>query len=124
MRRGPRARTPPPAATRNAPAPAARNARRSIRGSGPVLQLVPGRHGCELEQRASAVRVAVVEVPGAVVERDLEEVLLQPVVEPGAAEDELAQPVDERLTVHDRELLPVADEVVAERALRLRDPGL
>ena len=43
-------------------------------------------------------------------------------VEPGAAEDELAQPVDERLALHERELLPVADEVPAERAARLLDP--
>ena len=35
-------------------------------------------------------------------------------VEPGAAEDQLAQPVDERLAVDERDALPVAYEVAAE----------
>jgi len=43
------------------------------------------------------------------------------VVEPGAAEDELSQPVDERLAFDKREPLPVADEVAPELAARLLD---
>ena len=58
------------------------------------LQLVPARHGRELEQGAAAVRVAVAEVGRLVVPGDLQQALLDPMVEPGAAEDELAQPVD------------------------------
>ena len=46
--------------------------------------------------------------------RDLEQALLHAMVEPRAAEDELAQPVDERLPVHERHPLPVADDVHAE----------
>ena len=45
-------------------------------------------------------------------------------VEPGAAEDELAQPVDERLALDQDDALPVADEVAAERAARLVDPAV
>ena len=87
------------------------------------LQLVPGRHGRELEQGApAAARVAVGEVRLVVVPGDLEQAFLDAVVEPGAAEDELAQPVDERLALHERELLPVANEVAAERAPGLPDP--
>ena len=42
-------------------------------------------------------------------------------VEPRAAEDQLAQPVDERLAVDERDALPVADEVAPEVAARLLD---
>ncbi len=42
-------------------------------------------------------------------------------VEVRAAEDELAEPVDERLAVDQRDSLPVPDEVRAERAARLCD---
>ena len=52
------------------------------------------------------------------VPHDLEQPLLDAVVEVRAAEDELAQPVDERLAVDEREPLPVAHEVRAERAPR------
>ena len=61
------------------------------------LELVPARHGRELEQRPAAVWVAVAEVGRLVVPGDLQQALLDPVVEPSAPEDELAQPVDERL---------------------------
>jgi hypothetical protein len=37
------------------------------------------------------------------------------VVEPRAAEDELAQPVDERLALEQADALPVAHEIAAER---------
>ena len=45
-------------------------------------------------------------------------------VEIGAAEHELAQPVDEGFPVHEREPLPVAHEVRAERAPGLGDPAV
>ena len=56
-----------------------------------------------------------------VVPVDLEEPFLDAMVEPRAAEDELLQPVDERLAADERERVPVRDEVLAERAARLRD---
>src|SRR4051794_30968126 len=84
----------------------------------PELQLVPGRHGREVEQRAAPVGVAVAEVAGALVPRDLELADLDLVVEPRAAEDQLAQPVDERLAADERHAFPVADEVAAEPAPR------
>ncbi len=45
-------------------------------------------------------------------------------VEPGAAEDQLAEPVDERLALHERYPLPVPEEVDAEAALRLDDAAV
>ena len=83
---------------------------------------MPRRHGCELEERAIAARVAVAELRLHLVPVHVQQPLLDPVVEPGAAEDELPDPVDERLALHERELLPVADEVPPERAPRLFDP--
>ena len=43
-------------------------------------------------------------------------------VEPGTAEHELLEPVDERLPAHERYSLPVAHEIAAEPAARLVDP--
>src|SRR5439155_16808146 len=86
-----------------------------------VLQLVPGGHGGELEQGAAAAGIAVAEVGAVVVPGDLEQTFLDAVVEPGAAEHELAQPVDKRLAPDERHTLPVPDEVPAERAARLDD---
>jgi hypothetical protein len=77
---------------------------------------VPGRHGGELEQRAAAVRLAVAELGGVAVPVDLEAVLLHALVEPGAAEDELPEPVDERLVVDEGDPLPVPDEVLTAAA--------
>src|SRR6188768_3429562 len=91
-------------------------------GSAPELNLVPRGHGSELEERMVATRVAVAELRLGLVPVHFQQALFDPVVEPGAAEDELAHPVDERLALHERELLPVADEVPAERAARLLDP--
>ena len=85
---------------------------------------MPGRHGRELEEGAAAVRVAVVEVARVLVPAHLEEVFLHSVIEPGTAEDELSEPVHERLAVHERDPLPVADDVVPQQAPRLRDPAL
>src|SRR6185437_1313388 len=52
---------------------------------------------------------------------DLEQALLYAVVEPRAAEHELLEPVDERFTADQRERVPVAHEVLAERAARSLD---
>ena len=82
---------------------------------------MPGRHRGELEQRAAAVRLAVAELRRVAVPVDLEPVLLHALVEPRAAEDQLAEPVDERLVVDERDPLPLADEVLAEPALRIVD---
>ena len=56
------------------------------------------------------------------VEPDLELPLLHAVVEPGAAEDDALQPVDERLAVDEGDVVPVPNEIAAERAARLLDP--
>jgi hypothetical protein len=89
------------------------------------LELVPGGHGRELEQRAAAAaRISVPELGRVLVPGHLEQVLLHPVVEPRAAEDELAEPVDERLVADERDALPVADQVCAERAARFLDQAV
>src|SRR5439155_653843 len=80
-----------------------RGAKRRRQASPLVLQLVPRRHRCQLEQGAAAARIAVAEVGAIVVPGDLEEPFLDAVVEPRAAEDELAQPVDERFAVDERD---------------------
>src|SRR5207248_1623548 len=84
---------------------------RSRPPSSSELHLVPGRDGGELEQRPTSARVAVAEVGRLLVPRDVEQPLLDAMVEPGAAEHELLQPVDERLAADERHALPVADEV-------------
>src|SRR5262245_37474074 len=89
---------------------------------GPELELVPTRNRSELEQRpAAAAGMLVRELGVALVPHHLERTALHLVVEPRAAEDQLAQPVDERLVVDERDALPVADEVPAELRLRLLD---
>src|SRR5439155_18769640 len=89
--------------------------------SPPVLELVPARGGEELEQGAAAVRIGEGEVLPLVVPIHFEQPLLHAVVEPGAAKDELLEPVDERLTADERELVPVAHEVFTQRAARRLD---
>ena len=88
------------------------------------LHLVPRGHGRELEQGAIAAWVAVAELAFLLVPVHLEQALLDAVVEPGAAEDELAEPVDERLSLDERDALPVAHDVPAEVASRLLDPAV
>ena len=85
---------------------------------------MPGGHRGELEQHPPALGLRVAEVPGVVDPGDVEQPLLHTVVEPGAAEHELPQPVDERLAVHERHAFPVADEVEAEPALRVGDASV
>ena len=77
--------------------------------------------GSELEQRPVAAWVAVGELRRLLVPGDLEQFLLDAVVEPRAAEHELAQPVDERLATSEGDVLPVADEIVPQAAARLGD---
>src|SRR5262245_53625534 len=88
----------------------------------PELQRAPARVRREPEQRAPALRLGIAEVAARLVEADLEEPDLDAVVEVGAPEDELLQPVDERLAVVEREPLPVPHQVLPERAARLVDP--
>src|SRR3954470_6402451 len=85
------------------------------------LLVVPRRSRRCLEQRTATARVAVGEVSLLLVPRDLEEAALDAVVEPGAAEDELAEPVDERLPLARRERFPVAHEVAPELGARRLD---
>src|SRR5207248_2315620 len=94
---------------------------RGSRVLAPELQLVPARHGRELEQRAAAARVAIAEVAAVLVPRDFEQPLLDTVVEPRSTEDELAQPVDERLAFNEGNALPVPNQVAAEPAPRFFD---
>ena len=58
------------------------------------------------------------------VERHLEQVLLDAVIEVGAAEDQLAQPVHERFAVVLRDTLPVPHEIAAERTARGEPVGV
>ena len=58
---------------------------------------------------------------GLVVEDDVELALLDPLVEPGATEDEPAKPVDEALVGRADELGPVLVDVLAEGGGRLAD---
>src|SRR5205823_15035354 len=98
------ARADPPACRRRA---APRDSRRSRRrGSTAELELVPRRHGSELEQRPVAVRIAVGEVRELLVPGDVEDALLDTVVEPGAPEHELLQPIDEGLPAHEGDAFP------------------
>src|SRR5262249_51461657 len=98
------------------------------RGSRPrlslELELVPTRDGGELQQGTAAVWMLVGELRVGVVPDDLERAALDLVIEPGAAEDELAEPVDERLAADERHPLPVAREVAAESRFRLLDHAL
>src|SRR5207244_4870622 len=70
---------------------------------------------------ATAARVAVGELRRLLVPADLQLSLLHAMVEPRAPEDQLLQPVDERLAVDEGDVLPVANEIAAERAARLLD---
>src|SRR4029079_16915097 len=104
--------------------PESRHARGAGGPSGFVLELVPARYRCKLQQCARASWVAVRELRVLIVPDHLEQALLDPVVEPGASEDQLAQPVDERLAADQRDPLPVADEIPPELAARLLDAAV
>jgi hypothetical protein len=85
---------------------------------------VPGGNGREFEECAAPARIAIAELGAPLVPGDLEQVLLDAVVEPGAAKDQLSEPIHERFVAHDGEPLPVADEVVAKLAARVGDPSV
>ncbi len=57
----------------------------------------------------------------ALVEGDVQFAFLDPLVEPGAAEDEPAQPVDETLVAGSGQVLPVMGDVDAQFRARLLD---
>ncbi len=82
---------------------------------------MPGGDRRELEQGAASAGVPIREIRRLVVPGDLEQALFHAVVEPRAAEDELPQPVDERLASDQGNPLPVSNEVPAHRASRLDD---
>src|SRR5262249_14527979 len=75
----------------------------------------------ELDQLRAAVRLDVAEGLGALVEDDVELTLLDPLVEPGAAEDEAAEPVDEAAVGGADQVLPVLVYVLAEPRAGLVD---
>ena len=66
------------------------------RSAGHVGDAIPAGLGRELDRLAAAVGLDVDEPLGVLVERDVELALLDALVEPGAAEDQPAQPVHER----------------------------
>src|SRR5262249_34185357 len=68
--------------------------------------------------------VLVGELRLGVVPDDLERAALHLIVQPRAAEDQLPQPVDERLALDERYALPVAREVAAEARLGALDHAL
>src|ERR1700742_737342 len=75
----------------------------------------------ELDELGAAVGLDVAEGLGALVEDDVELALLDPLVEPGAAEDEAADPVDEAAVGGTDEVLPVLVDVLAEAGAGLGD---
>src|SRR5215218_7994444 len=86
---------------------------------GPVPAAVgdrgPGRLGRELDQLGVAIGLDVAEGLARFVEDDVELALLDPLVEPGAAEDQPPQPVDEALVGGPDQVLPVLVDVLAQR---------
>ncbi len=90
-------------------------------GLAPVGDAAPGGLFGELDQILAAVRLDVAEGLGALVEDDVELPLLDALVEPGAAEDEPAQPVDEAAVGGADQLLPVLVDVLAESGAGLGD---
>src|SRR5215510_3015507 len=85
-----------PARARPKTVAAIREVGKPSRRLAPELQLVPGGDRRHLEQGTVATpRVDVGELARLVLPGDLEPTVFDPVVEPGAAEDELPQPVDE-----------------------------
>src|SRR5262249_28681670 len=86
--------------------------------------VVPGGDGQELEQRPVTTRIAVGELRRLLVPVDLEHPLFDAVVEPCTSEDELPQPVHERLAARQRDVLPVPHQIAAETAARVRDAAV
>src|SRR6201989_122647 len=89
--------------------------------SAPVSDSPPARLLGELDELGAAGGLDVAEGLGALVEDDVELTLLDPLVEPGAAEDEPADPVDEAAVGGPDQVLPVLVDVFAEGGAGLGD---
>src|ERR1700760_2081811 len=89
--------------------------------SAPVRNSAPAGLLGELDQLGAAVRLDVAEGLGPLVEDDVELALLDPLVEPGAAEDEAPDPVDEAAVGGTDEVLPVLVDVFPEGGAGLGD---
>ena len=76
---------------------------------------MPRGHRGELKEGAISAGIPVAELGDVLVPVHVQKPELDALVEPGAPEDELPQPVDERLALEQADALPVADEVAAER---------
>src|SRR5918997_1776784 len=85
----------------------------------PIPDRAPARLGRELDQLEVAIRLGVPEGVGVLVEDHLELALHHALVEPGAAEDEPADPVDERALRGAVEVAPAVVDVLAQLGLRL-----
>src|SRR5262249_45300171 len=81
----------------------------------------PGGLGRQLDGLAVPIGLHVHEGVGVHVELDVELALLDALVEPGGAEDEAAQPVDEAAVAGADELGPAVVDVLAEGGRRLLD---
>src|SRR5882757_8234885 len=86
-----------------------------------VGDAAPTRLLGELDELGAAVGLDVTEALGALVEDDVELALLDPLIEPGAAEDEAADPVDEAAVGRTDEVLPVLVDVLTEGGAGLGD---
>src|SRR4051794_9792600 len=80
---------------------------------------VPGRLGTELDRLRLAVRLHVAEGLRAVAEDDVQLALLDPLVQPGGAEHEPAQPVHERAVRRPDDVRPAVVDVLAEAGRRV-----
>src|ERR1700709_1163795 len=89
--------------------------------SAAVGDAAPRRLLGELDELGAAVRLDVAESLGALVEDDVELTLLDPLVEPGAAEDEAPDPVDEATVGGTDQVLPVLVDVFPEGRAGLGD---
>src|SRR4051812_8950010 len=89
--------------------------------SASVGDAAPGRLFGELDELGAAVRLDVAEGLGALVEDDVELTLLHPLVQPGAAEDEASDPVDEAAVGGSDQVFPVLVDVLTEGGAGLGD---
>src|ERR1700712_2620307 len=92
-----------------------------MRASASVGDAAPRRLLRELDELGAAVGLDVAEGLGALVEDDVELALLDALVEPGAAEDEAADPVDEAAVGGTDQVLPVLVDVFPEGGAGLGD---
>ena len=83
--------------------------------SGPVGDAVPGRLGGELDELAAALGLGVAEGCRVLVEHQLQLALHDPLVQPGAAEDQPPQPVHQRAVRMAVQVAPAVHHVLAQR---------